>query len=219
MWGKNSQFWAFWLFGCPCERPLTAALWPGSTQFTHPTTAARLCSRGMGRLVSRYRMSNPNDSNRQSPVLGEALLHPIALSAVLLLLANDHYLKAHYPGIVTGKLSDLAGMVFFPLLLLTLIDGLLRLLRGHQGFTERHLVFCVAVTGLAFVLVKTTDIGAETFRTIWAALQWPARAVAAHHLVPIGRVRLVKDATDLVALPMLLVAYWVGRTVTTAPRA
>jgi hypothetical protein len=38
----------------------------------------------------------------------------------------------------------------------------------------------------------------------------------AHRIVPILRVNLVEDATDLVALPMLLVAAWVGRNVTSS---
>jgi hypothetical protein len=154
-----------------------------------------------------------NDRTDSVPVIGEALLHPMAIAAVVVLLVNDHLLKAHFQGIVTGKLSDFAGLVFFPLLLLTLVDAVWRLARGRSGLTQPALFLCVVVTGLVFIAIKTTDFGADAFRRVWATLQWPARAFAAHRLVPIGRVNLVKDATDLAALPMLLVAYWVGRRV------
>jgi hypothetical protein len=35
---------------------------------------------------------------------------PGFISAVLLLLANDHVFKAAFPGVITGKLSDVAGL-------------------------------------------------------------------------------------------------------------
>jgi hypothetical protein len=50
---------------------------------------------------------------------GGHLCHPVPLLAVLLLAVNDHLLKGSgvLPGTVTGKLSDFAGLFFFPLLL------------------------------------------------------------------------------------------------------
>ncbi|MCP4580716.1 MAG: hypothetical protein GY839_03815 [candidate division Zixibacteria bacterium] len=38
------------------------------------------------------------------------LFNPIFLLALALLLLNDHLLKAAYPGWLTGKLSDFAGL-------------------------------------------------------------------------------------------------------------
>ena len=48
---------------------------------------------------------------------GSALLHPLVLGAVALLLLNDHVFKARWPSWWTGKLSDVAGLVMFPLVL------------------------------------------------------------------------------------------------------
>lgn len=42
------------------------------------------------------------------------------ITSLLLLLVNDAWLKAAYPGLVTGKLSDIAGVALVTLLLLTL---------------------------------------------------------------------------------------------------
>jgi hypothetical protein len=40
--------------------------------------------------------------------------HPVTLLSLVLLLVNDHLLKDAYPGLATGKLSDLAGLVVAP---------------------------------------------------------------------------------------------------------
>jgi hypothetical protein len=154
-------------------------------------------------------IASPPTEVRRTPI-GEALLHPVALGAVLVLLFNDHWLKAHHPGLLSGKLSDFAGLVFFPLLLATLMDAAARLARRRPD-TSRFLVIAIVMTGLGFTAVKLTDIGAEAFRRVWALMQWPAHALVARRVVAIGRVRVVKDATDLFALPMLSVAYWIGR--------
>jgi hypothetical protein len=45
----------------------------------------------------------------------DGLLHPYPLVAILVLIVNDHWLKGLWPGPVTGKLSDMAGLAFFPL--------------------------------------------------------------------------------------------------------
>lgn len=39
------------------------------------------------------------------------------VSALLILILNDHVLKWHFPGFITGKLSDISGIVILPLLL------------------------------------------------------------------------------------------------------
>ena len=51
------------------------------------------------------------------------LLHPVFVGGLLLLLLNDHYLKAAYGNWWTGKLSDLAGVVFLPLLWRAVFGG------------------------------------------------------------------------------------------------
>jgi hypothetical protein len=53
-------------------------------------------------------------------VRGDRLLHPAPAAALALLLANDLVLKASFPGPVTGKLSDLAGLYLFSVFCLAL---------------------------------------------------------------------------------------------------
>lgn len=45
------------------------------------------------------------------------LLNRVFISCLIILLANDHYLKFSFPGWLTGKLSDAVGIIMLPLLL------------------------------------------------------------------------------------------------------
>lgn len=140
------------------------------------------------------------------------LAHPIAVAAVVALVANDHVLKHEFPGPLTGKLSDVAGLIFFPLLLLTLVPARLRDDAAPHG--KRALAAACIATAVAFALVKTTVLGNDVYRVVWGAMQWPLRAVRACALgrpVPsLSRVTLVRDASDLIALPFVLVAFRIG---------
>lgn len=51
---------------------------------------------------------------------GSLLLHPFFLASVLLLLLNDFYFKYAYHNLLTGKLSDIAGVTAFALFLTSL---------------------------------------------------------------------------------------------------
>ena len=54
------------------------------------------------------------------------------LVAVAVLVSNDHVLKQHFPGLITGKLSDFAGLFFFPLFLTDVMRGR-RLAQNDEG--------------------------------------------------------------------------------------
>ena len=122
------------------------------------------------------------------PSLGE-LLHPLTLLAAACLLLNDLVLKRLHlgPSWLTGKLSDLAGIALFPLLL----TGTWRTLRWAVGRPDTRLT----ATALGVALAATA-VGFATLKLSPAV----ARAAGA-----------VQDPTDLVALVMLIPAAWVGR--------
>ena len=122
--------------------------------------------------------------------IGEAL-HPVTLLAVLLLVVNDWLLKPRFgPSFVTGKLSDLAGLVFAPVVLSAAIGLVVR-----RPLTRRRLYACVAATGICFAATK---LSATAAGWLVAALSWwrPASVYV--------------DPTDLFCLPALLVALWIG---------
>ena len=157
-----------------------------------------------------------DEGSRRRLTPGDAILHPVALAAVALLVVNDHVLKSLAPGAVTGKLSDVTGMVFFPLLLVAAAEVLVFLVqRTWDGPTPRAVVIAVAATGLAFAAAKATPPGEAVYETVLGLAQWPFGAIVAavngRPIAPPHPVELARDPTDLVALAALWVPYVVGR--------
>ncbi len=142
------------------------------------------------------------------------LLHPVPVLGILVLLLNDHVLKEAFPGLVTGKLSDFAGLAFFPLLLQAGWEWLAARAGRFEGPSRRLLVGCAVVTGLYFCGVQLLDPVTESYRWALGALQWPflsLRALLAGR--PVGGLHPVQvwpDPWDLLALPALLVSVWAG---------
>lgn len=142
--------------------------------------------------------------------IGDALLHPISLAAIALLAVNDHLTKGLLPGVITGKLSDVAGMIFFPLVLWALIELVLRA-TGRRDRRAAHLHVAIAATGVVFAAINLFDAAGDAYAWTVAALQWPIRAAIAGEAASLEPVAHVVDPTDLIALPGLLIALWVGR--------
>jgi len=134
--------------------------------------------------------------------LGEAL-HPVTLAAVALLAVNDWALKPWLgPSAITGKLSDLAGLVFAPVVLSAAIGLVLHLAatfgaRVDPSLSRRRLVLCTVATGAVFAAVKL-DPGAA--RVLVALISQLGRHAS-----------IYLDRTDLLCLPALAVAVWIGR--------
>lgn len=142
------------------------------------------------------------------------LLHPLVLGAVALLIVNDHYLKAHWPSWWTGKLSDVAGLAMFPLLLQALWEQV-PARRGKVFRPSRAvLVTCVLLTALVFTAVKVSPLAAEGWRWGLGLLQWPVRLVLAlvsgQRLPGVSPVAHTLDVTDLFTLPAVLLSLGLG---------
>jgi len=147
-------------------------------------------------------------------VPGDGLLHAVPLGALVVLVLNDHGWKRTHPSWLTGKLSDVAGMIFFPLLLQAAWEVGRALAGARWGPSRRALVVAVTATVVVFALAKTWPPMNAWVRAGDAALRWPLRlAWAAAHGAPapaVGGSLLVRDPSDLLALPAALLGLWVG---------
>ncbi len=123
-----------------------------------------------------------------------AIASPVAACSLVVLVVNDHVLKQAWPGWVTGKLSDVAGLVLAPLLL-----GLVLALVG----VRRPMVWSSGLVVLGFTVTKTTAAGAAAVSACWSLT-----GVNTH---------IVADPTDLLALPAVLVAWQLWRQAQQVP--
>ena len=138
-----------------------------------------------------------------------SLSHPVVVVAVAVLLLNDHMLKGSHPSWLTGKLSDFAGLVFFPLLLAALIELAVPSVRRSP---QKLLMTAVAVTGFAFAAVQLIPAATQLYETVLGGLQWPLR-VALDPTASLARAAVTPDPTDLIAIPAIVVAWWIGSRV------
>ncbi|MBT8493616.1 MAG: hypothetical protein KJO07_11200 [Deltaproteobacteria bacterium] len=147
---------------------------------------------------------------------GEYLLHPAVPIAIAVLVINDHLLKDAFSSWWTGKLSDVAGMVFFPLILAGLLDVGAHLFgRGLSERGRRRLVIAaVVMTGVVFAAIQVSPPIATVYRYGLGAIQWPVHAVvsfASGGGIPgLHPVAHTADPSDILAMPALLIPLAIG---------
>ncbi|HEY1174921.1 MAG TPA: hypothetical protein VGF17_02095, partial [Phytomonospora sp.] len=95
--------------------------------------------------------------------------HPLTIAAALVLLVNDHVLKAAFPGLITGKLSDVAGLAAAPALV-ALAVGLVVPRLPSPVLAGVALV----ATGAGFAWTKASAAGAEAASAVWSAVAGPS---------------------------------------------
>jgi hypothetical protein len=112
----------------------------------------------------------------------ELLLNYIFMLALVLLIVNDHFWKANYANVLTGKLSDFAGLILLPLCLAYLFPRL-----RERAVLWSALFFLFWKTPLASPFIE------------WYNLIAP---------IPISR---VVDYTDYIAFAILPLPWWMIR--------
>lgn len=152
------------------------------------------------------------------PIPGDLLLHPVPIVALAVVIVNDRWLKVHHPGIVSGKLSDFAGLVYFPLFVASAFELARWIIRRDRWMIGPRFVDTVTViTGTVFALAKIWHPWAEAYRSVFGVVWWPVDTlgsfVRGDGFAPLGRLGLVQDPTDLVALPMLCLPPLIARGV------
>lgn len=120
---------------------------------------------------------------KQSPM--RALRHPLFLTALLLLVLNDHVLKGSglAPAWLTGKLSDFAGLIVAPMVLSAMISA--------RTAHRRALAF--GVVGAWFAAINVFPPAAAATEALLGAIGVPSR--------------LWVDPSDLVALAAMPFAW------------
>ncbi len=125
----------------------------------------------------------------------KSISHPISIAAIAVVLLNDHLLRHAWPSWLTGKLSDFAWLIFAPFLLMAILAWIpLRSNRRDEivGYGS------IIGTGLIFGLAKTLpEFHAFTIKILEALTGWP------------NVLRI--DSTDTLALPALLIAWWIWK--------
>ena len=148
--------------------------------------------REQGARNQAARPSAPRPSTRAQALAW--LAHPVSLAGLAALILNDHVLKAEFGTWWTGKLSDVAGLIVAPALLAVAVAALAPRTRPRAVAT-----ISIATVGVGFAAVKTTAAGAAAASVAWSALAGPILG---------GPTVVRRDATDLLALPALALAWW-----------
>ncbi|SCL52965.1 hypothetical protein [Micromonospora peucetia] len=134
-------------------------------------------------------MSAPPRHRDGAPATLAWLGHPATVVALVLLVVNDHLLKAAFPGLLTGKLSDVAGLVLAPPLVAVLLTLLAPRLPARGAVAVG-----LGLVAAGFTIVKSSGYAAAVVSAAWSVVSGPSLIRA--------------DRTDLLALPALALAWW-----------
>lgn len=125
--------------------------------------------------------------------------HPAFVAALAVLVVNDRLLKTEWPGVLSGKLSDLAGLFLLGALGFDALDSLGARARWRPVFATAVATVFALVKLIAPVTALARSGSAHALDLLGAVLGWlptvPADGSGA---------RIVTDPSDLLALPALL---------------
>ncbi len=131
--------------------------------------------------------------------MGRRIVHPAFLGGVAVLAVNDHFLKGWWPGFITGKLSDFAG-VFVVAVLAT--------------FVVRRRLVGVVLAGLGFAAIKVSVEVAELAAPLLGGVtrqDWTD--LTALVMVPVAYRYLAQfdDSPQTISGPATGARWWPGR--------
>lgn len=139
--------------------------------------------------------------NAEQRLPGSILLSPAGAAATLLMVGNDLWLKRHYAGWWSGKLSDVALCVLLPMFVYAALDWGLWCAARLQWQCRRGwlpLSACL-IAAVYYTLEKSWPLATHMHVSM------------IHFLMPHANARAVTDPSDLICLPFVLLAYWFMR--------
>ena len=143
------------------------------------------------------------------------LRHPVVLLLIGIWIVNDHFLKDMFGNVLTGKISDFAGVAVLPLMLLGAYESTCAALSKSPQFRNYVLLGSIFITAFFMAGINLFESWASAFRVGLGAAQWPARAVwnywqngTSLSAVPVHH---TMDPSDLWSLIALAFPFWLGR--------
>lgn len=150
-------------------------------------------------------------------------MNPLPALAMAIMALNDHWAKYAFPGLLTGKLSDFAGVFYFPLFLCALYCLVKNLLLTRQNshlpranletqsqkqtpspgspriasIHPRLMIFSCLATGALMAAIKLSPTVSSVIESSFSS--W------------FFRIQIVPDPSDLTALVMLPASYWYSK--------
>jgi len=131
---------------------------------------------------------------------GSLLLHPYFLGSLSLLVMDDHLFKSWWPGLVTEKLSYLAGAFLLPVLVVSLGEVV-----ASRPRRPRFASVCVsatvcAVVAVGLIIVKVWPAASGAYGTVVGYVRYP-------FVGSFRQVEVATNPTDLVALVSVVLAF------------
>ena len=146
---------------------------------------------------------------------GDVLRHPLIISLLLLWALNDHVFKDYFGNEVTGKLSDVAGLAVFPLMLVSAYEVSCALLGREPRRRDWVLWASLAATGAFMIGINLSEPWAQVYTHGLSIAQWPFQAtwslLTGDGLPQLAKLTVTMDPTDLWTLPALSIAWWVAK--------
>ncbi|MBX2812729.1 MAG: hypothetical protein KTR25_13010 [Myxococcales bacterium] len=156
---------------------------------------------------------------------GAGVLHPMYMVATVLLVINDQWLKGRGPAVVTGKLSDVAGLVMLPLLLQAFVELCLSAWGRYSRPSNHLLILMGMVTAIGFAGVQLSPSINAWFGWGIGAIRWSLLCgivlVSGGGCGSVRGAQSWSDVSDLWTLAALLLSVrvgWVSAQGRTAPR-
>lgn len=130
--------------------------------------------------------------------------------AASILLVNDWLLKDCCRSVLTGKISDFAGIYLLSLLVAGVVISIYNRI-GHKNQRKTRVLLAFVILAAAFIFVKSTQTGMNMYLDFNGLIVTAGRQVSAllsqRPLPRFQRSAGVVDQSDLLALVMLPLAY------------